>query len=360
MKKTLLILMALMLWICPVWADEIDDALPENTSLKIRNNTRQMVQAGMSQDDATQLTRSMLQHRFQEENTIQAQKTLMETLQSGLPVDPVMNKALEGMAKNKPDEAIVQAMKKTQSRFAYAYRKAQEITTDEDSQDILGHSIAQGMGAGLQDEDIDRVMAQLHTRTRQMSQNRAEDLCLQTFQAARVMARLGVDPDNVSHVVSQALQNRFTARQMRQLGEEFSNQSQQGSPNQLANQFAQQLGEGQNFGNSGSPNEDNGNNGEGNNGQSGSDQGNDGNGEGNDGQSGSDQGNDGNGEGNDGQSGSDQGNDGNDSDSAGGSNAEGSSGEGSGSSNSGADTGGSSGSNDGGGSGGSGGSGGNR
>lgn len=90
------------------------------------------------------LTRSMLQHRFQEKNTIQAQNTLMETMRSGLPVDPVMNKAFEGMAKNKPDETIVQAMKKTQSRYAYAYRKAQEITTDEDSQNILGRSIAQG------------------------------------------------------------------------------------------------------------------------------------------------------------------------------------------------------------------------
>jgi len=86
----------------------------------------------------------MLQHRFQEKNTIQAQNTLMETMRSGLPVDPVMNKAFEGMAKNKPDETIVQAMKKTQSRYAYAYRKAQEITTDEDSQNILGRSIAQG------------------------------------------------------------------------------------------------------------------------------------------------------------------------------------------------------------------------
>ena len=30
MKKILLILMALMLWACPVWADEIHDALPED------------------------------------------------------------------------------------------------------------------------------------------------------------------------------------------------------------------------------------------------------------------------------------------------------------------------------------------
>ena len=256
-----------MLWTCPVWADDIDDALPENTSLKIRNNTRQMVQAGMSQDDATQLTRAMLQHRFQEENTIQAQNTLMQTMQSGLPVDPVMNKAFEGMAKNKPDETIVQAMKKTQSRYAYAYQKAQEVTTDEESQNKLGQSIAQGMGAGLQDDNIKRVMTQLQTRIRQMSQTEADELCLQSFQTARVMARLGVDPDSVSDVVSQALKNQFSAGEMQQLGTNFNSQSQQTPPNQLANQFAQKIGQGENPGESGSQNE-------GNAGQPGTDQGN--------------------------------------------------------------------------------------
>lgn len=266
MKKTLLILMALMLWVCPVWADEINDALPENTSLQIRNNTRQMIRAGISQDDATQMTRAMLQHRFQERHLLQAQNTLMETIQSGLPVEPVMNKAFEGMAKNKPDGLIVQAMKKTQSRYAYAYRKALELTPDQETQNSLGLSIAQGMGAGLQEKDMEPVMAQLQTRIRQMSQNKADELCLQTFLTARVMARLGVDPDNVSDVVCQALQNRFTAREMQQLRSNFNSQSQQISPNQLANQFAQKLGQGEKPGESGSSSGNNA-------GQSGSSQG---------------------------------------------------------------------------------------
>lgn len=273
MKKTLLILMALMFWVCPVWADEIDDALPESTSLRIRNNTRQMVQTGISQDDATQLTRAMLQHRFRERHIILAQNTLMETIQSGLPVEPVMNKAFEGMAKNQPDERIVRAMKMTQSRYAYAHRKARELTTDEETQNRLGLSIAQGMGAGLQDKDMEPVMAQLRTRIRQMSQNNADELCLQTFSTARVMARLGVDPDNVSDVLCQALQHRFTVREIQQLGLEFNSQSQQMSPNQLANQFAYKIRKGQTIGDSGSWNEVNGNNGEGNAGQSGTDQG---------------------------------------------------------------------------------------
>lgn len=266
MKKTLLILMTLMLWVYPVWADEIDDALPENTSLQIRNNTRQMIQTGISQDDATQLTRTMLQHRFQERHILQAQNMLMETIQSDLPVEPVMNKAFEGMAKNKPDELIVQAMKKTQSRYAYAYRKAQELTPDQEMQNSLGLSIAQGMGAGLQEKDMEPVMSQLQTRIRQMSHNKADELCLQTFLTARVMARLGVDPDNVSDVVCQALQNRFTAREMQQLRSNFNSRSQQMSPNQLANQFAQKLGQGEKPGESGSSNENNA-------GQSGSSQG---------------------------------------------------------------------------------------
>ena len=255
MKKTLSILMMLMFWVCPVWADDIDDALPENAGLQVRNNTRQMIRSGISQDDATQLTRAMLQHRFQERHILKAQNTLVETMQSGIPVAPVMNKALEGMAKNKPDEVIVQAMKKTQSRYAYAYRKAQELTPDREMQNSLGLSIAQGMGAGLQDKNMAPVMAQLQTRIRLMSQNKADELCLQTFLTTRVMARRGVDPDTVSDVVCQALQNRFTAREMQQMRLNFNKQSQQMSPNQLANQFAQRLGQGEKPGDSGSSNE---------------------------------------------------------------------------------------------------------
>ena len=257
MKKTLLILMALMFWVCHSWADEIDDALPENTSLQIRNNTRQVIQSGIAQDKATQMTRAMLQHRFQERHILQAQNTLMETMQSGLPVEPVMNKAFEGMAKNKADGLVVQAMKKTQSRYAYAYRKAQELTPDQKMQNSLGLTIAQGMGAGLQEKDMEPVMAQLQTRIRQMSQNKADELCLQTFLTVRAMARLGVDPDNVSSVVCQALQNRFTAREMQQLRLNFNSRSQQMSPNQLANQFSQKLGQGEKPGNSGPLDENN-------------------------------------------------------------------------------------------------------
>ena len=244
--------MALMLWVCPVWADEIEGA-----PLQIQNNIRLMIDAGISEDDATLLTRSMLQHRFTKRHVLQVQNMLMEIIQAGLPVDPVMNKAFEGMAKNKPDETIVQAMKKIQSRFAYAYRKAQELTTDEENQNRLGLSIAQGMGAGLQDEDIEHIMARLQTRTRLMSQNKADELCLQTFLTARTMARLGVDPDNVSDVVCVALQNRFTAREIQQLRSNFNSRSQQMSANQLANQFAQEIG---NTGQSGAD-QGNGNNG---------------------------------------------------------------------------------------------------
>jgi hypothetical protein len=157
-------------------------------------------------------------------------------------------------------------MKMTQSRYVYAYRKARELTTDEETQNSLGLSIAQGMGAGLQDKDLEPVMAQLQTRARLMSQNKADELCLQTFLTARIMARLGVDPNNVSDVVSQALQNQFTAREMQQLGSNFNNQSHEMAPNQLANQFAQKMSQGEKPGEAGSSNENNA-------GQSGSDQG---------------------------------------------------------------------------------------
>jgi hypothetical protein len=205
----------------------------------------------MSTDEAIRMTRSMIQKRFREDYTIEAQHMLIQTMQEDLPSGPIMNKAFEGMAKNMPDDAIVQAMEKTRARYSYAYKTAGTITANRNNRNAIGDVIAQGMGAGMQEPDMDRIMTQLATRTRQMTRDDAEALALQTCLAARVMARMGVESENVSDVMSKALQNRYTAGEMQQLANRFKNQSQEMEANRLANAYAHGIEAGERVGNLG-------------------------------------------------------------------------------------------------------------
>ena len=97
------------------------------------------------------------------------------------------------------------------------------------------------MRAGLQNTNIDQIMAQLQTRTRQMTRNSAVELGMQSFLATRTMARLGVNAQTTIDVINNALKNQYTAQEMKQVRNNFKSQSKYTSPNQLANQYTQGL-----------------------------------------------------------------------------------------------------------------------
>ena len=70
-------------------------------SEQIRAQSRAMTDAGIPDEEATKITRMMTQNRFQQKNILRAQQTLLNAMKNGLPIEPIMNKAYEGMAKKK-------------------------------------------------------------------------------------------------------------------------------------------------------------------------------------------------------------------------------------------------------------------
>lgn len=253
MKKLLIIFFLSLLGTCPGWGDEIGDTLKDMGNSQIRDNARKMVQAGIPRDEALNLTRSMLQNQFRATYIIGIQNMLMKTKNANLPVEPLMNKAFEGMAKNMPDQMVFQAMQKTHSRHSFAHQKAQAISSNATDRNRLGQEIDKCMRAGLEKTDVDQIMAQLQTRARHMSQNSAVELGLHSFSAARTMARLGVPSSKATDVINNALQNQYTARQMMQVRNNFKTQSKHTSPNQLANQYAHGIDNGKKPDELGSP-----------------------------------------------------------------------------------------------------------
>ena len=243
-------------FVMPLCADEVDDSLPVKTSEQLKASTREMIQAGVDKDDVFTMTRSMIQNRFSEKNIIKAQKIIKNAHQKNLPVEPVMDKVHEGISKNIDQETILKALEKTRSRYAYAYEYVRKLSSDESQIEKSGTLLAQGMAAGLEKEDAERIMARLHDRTRMLDQQAGDDLCEKTLLLTRDMMRLGASSEGCAQMVGNALQNQYTAQEIGKIRNTFMHQARFQDPDDLAHQYAHRIQIGrdaENIGGPGSP-----------------------------------------------------------------------------------------------------------
>lgn len=242
MKKILVLIGILALCSSAAFGDEVDEGLPEGMSEQLKSHTREMIRLGAHSDEALRMTRLMDQNRFQVENTIRAQETVMKALREGLPAEPVMNKAFEGMAKGVRAGEIVRAMETTRSRYAYAYGKARDIAGKDSQPGGIGDIIAEGMAAGLTEEDAGRIVERLRTQARDADRDQTRDrthaLARESFMAVREMARRGVTSNVAAEAVSQALEHGYQEREMEMLRHSFMKQSKQGDPQRIAENYS--------------------------------------------------------------------------------------------------------------------------
>jgi hypothetical protein len=254
MKTTWLILFIVVFFTATAIAGE-SEGLSQQAMESVQQQTREMSDLGIPEAQAQKMLTQMVQNRFQKQNRIRAQQVVVDTAKAGLPTEPVMSKAMEGMAKNAGEQQIIAAMETVQSRYAHASRLAKALSEDNESIATMTRAIADSMAAGMKAEDIEPVMAQLQVRTRnrQQTRNKAEDneLTVQTMQTVRTMARLGVPPVDVSDTLCQALQNRYTYQEMKQLRHQIAKQAHQTSPQQIASRHAGAIGKGGSGGNAG-------------------------------------------------------------------------------------------------------------
>ena len=253
MKKICLIALALLLCAGVACADEVGERLGAMASEQIQNATRQMIQAGIHPDDAIQMTQFMLTNRFRQEQVQRAQEMLMQAIRAGLPAEPIMNKAYEGMAKKVRNEAIVQAMETVRSRYAFAYQQAASLTKERGQVRPLGDLIADTLSAGMEQGDVEILRSKLQERTDQKDRDQVHKLATETFRTARDMARLGTSSTSVTEVMSQALRHQYTAQEMETLRNSFTRNARQGSADTLAKSYAGRIGEGKRSQGSGSP-----------------------------------------------------------------------------------------------------------
>ncbi len=241
MKKIFMTVFFLLFYASIGFADAVDDGLPPGTPEQLKMSTRQMMQAGLKSDDAIKITRSMLQNHFTIENTLRAQQIIMQAHHQGLPIEPLENKAFEGMTKNVKAEKIVRVMEKVLSRYAFAYERAAVLSKQKEQISRLGNTLAAGLAAGLNNQDASEICSMIQDSARNMNNVQQSDLAFETLETARDMARLSVASEAVANVLIPALQKGYRSEEMKSMRASFMAHSRSTSPQNLAKSFSKDI-----------------------------------------------------------------------------------------------------------------------
>jgi len=241
MKKIFITILPILFYASIALADAVDDRLPPETPDPLKASTRQMIQAGLKDDDAIKMTRSMLENEFSIDNTLKAQQIIMKAHNKGLPIEPLENKAFEGMTKNVKADRIVRAMETVLSRYAFAYERAAVLAKQKEQLSRLGNTLAAGLAAGLNNRDAAKICSTVQNRAQKMNSIEHNRLAFETLKTARDMARLRVTSKAVADVLIQALQKGYSAEEMKTMRAAFMTHSRTTSPQNLAKSYSRAI-----------------------------------------------------------------------------------------------------------------------
>jgi hypothetical protein len=248
--KIIHLLIAILFTLPPLSYAADDTELPIPVREQIETQAREMSAVGVVPDDARRMLTMMHRSQFKDETIARAQQAVMRCAEANLPTEPVISKAMEGMAKQAKEAQIIAAMETVRSRYTIASRLAKTLSDDKTNTVAMTHAIADSLAAGMTAKDMEALTSRLKAQTQQQTRNQAEHLALETMQTTRSMARLGIHSADVSDTLGQALQNRYTWQEMKQLRNSMAKQAHQASAQQIAARHAGSIGKGGNMGNS--------------------------------------------------------------------------------------------------------------
>lgn len=208
-----------------------------SVSPAVREGMNRMIRAGVPEGEAIRLTLRMEENRFGEADILRVQDMVAQCAASGLPAEPLISKALEGMAKKVESRLIIAAMETVRARLAFGRSEAARLSRDGAQVRRLSDDIVAGMAAGIREEDVRRIGERLRTR----DQARDPGLCEAAYESARDLARMGVSSRIAADAVEAGLQGGYTGAQMRAMTGSFEAQAVGRPPEELGRQFTRDI-----------------------------------------------------------------------------------------------------------------------
>lgn len=248
MKRLYLIIFILFYLPSQLCADYIDDKLPPDTSVHIKEGARQIIQLGIKKRFIVKVTKRMLENNFEEKQILSAYDILIKAKEQILSEDLIIDKLNEGIAKEVPPDRIIVAMEKVRARYETANGYAKLLSEDEDHIQTMTTEIAECMAAGIKENDLKEVVTMLQEKVRGMKQSNAETLNKQSVQIMKTMARSGVESQDALIVVTSAFQSGLSAKDMESLENSFNRNARwTASVSDLAKSYAAAIRNGATF-----------------------------------------------------------------------------------------------------------------
>jgi hypothetical protein len=244
MRKTVLAALAFLLCASISFADQVDEGLPDTATTEVKAGARHMIRAGIKSEDAVRMTRVMLEHLFSNQNIIRAQEIIMRATREGLPVEPIINKSYEGMAKRVHEANIILAMEKVMKRYAFAYQQACKLTQDKVRRSHIMEEVAECVAAGITENDVDRLVYQLDYRVRETPMDDSEGLATETFRTVKEVARQRVPSMLTADMALYALKNQYDAKKMISMRQSFMKHTRDTSAQTVADVYSDTIRQG--------------------------------------------------------------------------------------------------------------------
>jgi len=265
MKKLFFILMMVCLIPAFGFADEVDDGLPSDTPVQVKESARQVISLGVENQGVIKMTKTMLENRYTERQMLAAHEVLMKARRQNLDAEPIMTRFNEGAAKKEKAAAGINAMEKVRSNYETASALAGKATQDREEVKTMTREMAECMNAGVTKKNMEQISNMLQEKTKAMNPGEGQAFKNAAMSTVKEMAKSGADSGSVTKVVKNAFEKGYTAQDMEKLKNSFMAQVKNASSatalvNSYANavkngakaddvdKYAQQKGTGSGFG----------------------------------------------------------------------------------------------------------------
>jgi hypothetical protein len=183
---------------------------------------RQLVRAGMMEPEAVNLVTGMTVARFGAEDMAHIAQQAQSAEKAPHTLAAMASKVHEGIAKQAPPGAIVQAVARVQERYTFATKMAETLARDPQGQ--LGGIIADGLTSGLGRDDAQQVAGALQAHPQTTSVEGRQRLATAAMLTVRDMVRLGVSSPTAATTVTHALAHGYTESDMHALRQTINEQ----------------------------------------------------------------------------------------------------------------------------------------
>lgn len=203
---------------------------------------RQLVRAGMSEQEAVNLVDGMAEARFGLADMGEIVHQVQAAQREPQSLAAIDSKVHEGIAKQAEPRAIVHAVTKVRERHAFAMNIA--TTMARDSQRQLANIVADSLTSGLTHGDAEQTAAALQKHTQAMGEEDGLRLATATMMTVRDMVRVGVTSPTAAATVTRALARGYAEQDMQTLRLTFNEQRLQANTEAVAQGYLHAIDQG--------------------------------------------------------------------------------------------------------------------